>query len=40
VIIAYSNTFTDAASTSGSPTFTNVGGNKIYKFTNSGSIRF
>jgi hypothetical protein len=40
VIVAYPNTFADAASTTGSPTFTNTGGNKIYKFTGSGSITF
>jgi hypothetical protein len=33
VIIRYSNTFADAASTTGSPTFTNAGGYKVYKFT-------
>jgi mucin-19 len=40
VIISYPDTFSDAASTTGSPTFTNTGGNKIYKFTGSGSITF
>jgi hypothetical protein len=40
VIIRYPNTFTDAASTTGSPTFTNTGGYKIYTFTGSGSITF
>jgi len=40
VIIRYPNTFADAVSTTGSPTFTNTGGNKIYKFTGSGSITF
>jgi hypothetical protein len=40
VIIRYANTFTDAASTTGSPTFTNTGGYKIYTFTGSGSITF
>jgi len=38
--LSYSNTLPDAASTTGSPTFTNVGGYKIYKFTGSGSITF
>jgi len=40
VIIRYANTAPDAASTTGSPTFTNTGGYKIYKFTSSGSITF
>jgi hypothetical protein len=40
VIIRYPNTYADAASTTGSPTFTNTGGYKIYKFTGSGSITF
>jgi hypothetical protein len=40
VIISYPNTYNDAASTTGSPTFSNSGGNKIYKFTGSGSITF
>jgi hypothetical protein len=40
VIIRYSNTFGDAASTTGSPTFTNTGGFKIYRWTGSGSITF
>jgi hypothetical protein len=40
VIIRYPNTYPDAASTTGSPTFTNTGGYKIYKFTGSGSITF
>lgn len=40
VIIRYSNTYANAASTTGSPTFTNTGGHKIYKFTGSGSITF
>jgi hypothetical protein len=38
-IVSYPNYYSDATVT-GSPTFTNVGGNKIYKFTGSGSITF
>jgi hypothetical protein len=40
VVIRYPNTFKDAASTTGSPTFTNTGGYKIYTFTSSGTITF
>jgi hypothetical protein len=40
VIVAYPNTYSDAAATTGSPTFSNTGGNKIYRFTGSGSITF
>jgi hypothetical protein len=40
VIIRYANTYPDAASTTGSPTFTNTGGYKIYTWTGSGSITF
>jgi hypothetical protein len=40
VIIRYPNTYKDAASTTGSPTFTNTGGYKIYKWTGNGSITF
>jgi hypothetical protein len=38
VIIAYPNTFADAASTSGSPIITTSGSNKVYIFTGNGSI--
>lgn len=40
VILRYSNVYPDATSTTGSPTFTNTGGYKTYKFTSSGSITF
>jgi hypothetical protein len=40
VIIRYPNTLADAVSTTGSPTFTSVGGFKIYTWTSSGSITF
>lgn len=40
VIIRYANTAPDAASTTGSPTFTNTGGYKIYAFNSSGTITF
>ena len=40
VIISYPNTYPAAASTTGSPTISNTGGNRIYKFTGSGSITF
>lgn len=39
IVIRYSNTY-DAATTTGSPTYTNTGGYHIYKFTSSGSITF
>jgi hypothetical protein len=39
VIISYPSTFT-AAVTTGSPTITTSGGNRIYVFTGSGSISF
>ena len=40
VIISYLNTFAPAASTTGSPTIYQAGGNWIYKFTGNGSITF
>lgn len=40
LIIKYSNTNPQAASTTGSPTYTETGGYHIYKFTGSGSITF
>lgn len=40
VIVRYSNLYSDATSTTGSPTYTNTGGYKTYKFTSSGSITF
>ena len=40
VIIRYSNNYTAAASTTGSPTVTNTGGYRYYTFTGSGSITF
>ena len=39
VIIKYPNTY-KAASTTGSPTYTNTGGYRIYKYTSSGTITF
>lgn len=39
VVIRYSNTFDNAASTTGRPE-SDSGGYKIYKFTGSGSITF
>lgn len=40
VIIAYSSSFQDAASVTGSYTYTNTGSVKYYRFTGSGSITF
>jgi hypothetical protein len=40
VIIRYLDSFPNAAATTGSPTFTNSGGYKTYKWTSSGSITF
>ena len=40
VIVRYPNTYDDAKVTTGSPTYTNTGGYKTYKFTSSGSITF
>jgi hypothetical protein len=38
VSIRYLNTYANATSTTGSPTFTNTGGYKIYTWTGTGSI--
>lgn len=39
-IVRYSSSFSNAFSTTGSPTLTTVGGYKIYTFTGNGTIRF
>jgi len=38
IVIRYADTFADAASTTGSPTYTNTGGYKTYTFNDTGSI--
>jgi hypothetical protein len=40
VIVAYADNLANAVSTTGSPTFTQSGGYKFYKFTGSGTITF
>jgi hypothetical protein len=40
VIIRYANSFSDASATTGSPSYANTGGYKIYTFTGTGSITF
>lgn len=40
VIIRYANTYSNAYATTGTPTFTDTGGYKIYKWDGSGSITF
>lgn len=40
VIIRYSDTYTEAPATTGSPTVTVAGGYRVYKWTSSGSITF
>lgn len=40
VVIRYADTFKDAASTTGSPSYSNAGGYKVYTFTGSGSIQW
>jgi hypothetical protein len=40
VVVSYPNTYQQAASTTGSPSFSNVGGNFVYIFYGSGSITF
>jgi len=40
VIISYPNTFADPVATTGSPSFLDSGGNKIYTWTGAGSVRW
>jgi hypothetical protein len=40
VVIRYADSYSDASSTTGSPTLTVTGGYKIYTWTSSGSITF
>jgi hypothetical protein len=40
VVLRYSNVYALAASTTGSPSYSNSGGFHIYRFTGSGSITF
>lgn len=40
VVLRYPNTYPDPSATSGSPTVTNTGGYKIYRFNSTGSITF
>jgi hypothetical protein len=40
VIIRYADTFSAAASTTGSPTITVAGGYRVYEWTGNGSITF
>jgi hypothetical protein len=40
VIVRYADTFADAVTVTGTYTFTNSGGFKEYKFTDSGSIKW
>jgi hypothetical protein len=40
VIIRYSDAYSAAASTTGSPTITTSGGYRIYQFTGNGTITF
>jgi hypothetical protein len=38
--VRYADTYDDAVLTTGSPSFSNTGGYKIYRWTGSGSITF